>query len=172
MRSLRPRQAAGVAALLTALLGTGWAAPATTGGTPERQPAKPPAPACLRCGGTCDLEPICVCSAGTKKIPTVEYDVDCDSFCVAGCGSAPWPFGRRKPVACGSCDESPGDSPGRVRTKKVLRKESTTKDVDVVERRVEYLCGPCSGRTPATCCGGGEPSRSAPWWTRLIAWWP
>jgi hypothetical protein len=49
-------------------------------------------PACMHCGATCGLVPICVCESGTKKKPKVEFDVKCEPICVAGCGSKPRPF--------------------------------------------------------------------------------
>jgi hypothetical protein len=168
VRSPRLLPAAAVAAL-----GLAIAAPAAE--KPQEKPAAraaAPPPACVRCGATCDLEPICVCSPGTKKVPEVEYEVECERFCVPGCGSRPWPFGRHERPACASCVAEPDTCPAHVRTKKVLRKESVTKEVDVIDRRVEHLCGACSGRPAATCCGDGRPSRPAAWWAPLTAWWP
>lgn len=166
-RSPRPLAVAAVTAIGLALVA------AAEEKSKEAPPARPAAtaPACVRCGATCDLEPICVCSPGTKKVSEVEYEVDCERFCVPGCGSRPWPLGCGRRPACASCVVEPGHCPAHVRTKKVLRKESATKEVDTIDRRVEHLCSACSGRTAATCCGGEAP-RPAAWWTRLTSWWP
>ena len=126
-------------------------------------------PACVRCGATCDLEPICVCSPGTKKVPKTEYDVACEPICVAACGSTPWSRGLRTPAAGCSCVDVPCDCPGRVREVKRLRKQTVEEETCVVERRVEYLCSACSGRTAVGCCGGKE-SRVSTWWARLTDW--
>ena len=172
MRAVRPRHATLAAALFAATLTARAAAPEKMTGKPETASAAPAAPACIRCGATCGLEAICVCSPGTKKIPKVEYEVDCEPICMPGCGSTPWSFGRREPAGCSSCTVEQPACPGRVRTRKLLRKETTEEEICVVERRVEYLCGPCSGRTPATCCGSDRKPRPATWWERLTAWWP
>jgi hypothetical protein len=58
----------------------------------KEKPKEDEKPACMHCGATCGLEPICVCEPGTKKQPKVEFDVKCEPICVAGCGSKPRPF--------------------------------------------------------------------------------
>lgn len=156
-----PRPALTIAALLlVATLSLGASAPGT-------QPGR----SCLRCGATCDLEPICVCSPGTAKESRVEYDVVCDPICIPGCGSSPWPFGRRGPMGCSGRDDGPCDCPGSLRNRKVLRKETREEETCVVERRVAYLCGPCAGRGVAGCCASQAAPRRPNWWEKLTAWW-
>lgn len=171
MRTTRSGQAAVMAVLVAATIAFGAASPEQTK-TSEKGTGASTAPACLRCGATCGLEPICVCSSGTKKKPHAEYEVECERFCVAGCSSAPWPFGRRAAVECTSCAEESCDCPGRVRTKKLLRKTMVDEEICVVERSVAYLCGSCSGRGSASCCDTRPAERRPSWWSKLTPWWP
>lgn len=172
MRTTRSGQAAVMAVLVAATIAIGAAATEPTTKTPEKGTGGSTTPACLRCGATCDLEPICVCSSDTTKKPHVEYEVECERFCVAGCSSSPWPFGHRAAVECTSCVEEPCDCPGRVRTRKLLRKAMVDEEVCVVERSVAYLCGPCSGRGPAGCCDTKPVGPRPSWWSKLTPWWP
>ena len=45
-------------------------------------------PACMHCGATCGLRPICVCKPGTKKQPKFEFDVTCEPICIPEIGRA------------------------------------------------------------------------------------
>ncbi|MFM9009936.1 MAG: hypothetical protein ACKON8_03435 [Planctomycetota bacterium] len=128
-------------------------------------------PACLRCGASCDLEPICVYIPSTKKVPKNTYDVDCEPICLPGCGSSPWGLARQPPASCCDCGETPCDCPGRVRTRKRLRTEIVEEETRVVERKVEYLCRSCSDRGSPSCCRGRR-SSAPTWYARLTAWWP
>jgi hypothetical protein len=139
---------------------------------PERGAERTATQVCLRCGSTCDLEPVCVCTPSTKKKPKVEYEVDCEPICLAGCASRPWRVGHCHPVGCTSCDPEPCDCPSRIRSRKLLRKETTDEDVRVVERNVAYLCGPCAGRASPGCCDQALATPSSSWWARLTSWWP
>jgi hypothetical protein len=128
-------------------------------------------PACMHCGATCGLVPICVCESGTKKKPKVEFDVTCEPICVAGCGSKPWPFGRcNDRVGCTSCCEEPCRCPGWVRNCKKLKKEATDEEVPTIKRKVAYVCDCCAGRCTAGCCGGGRARRAPTWWACLTSW--
>jgi hypothetical protein len=134
-------------------------------------PKKDEKPACMHCGATCGLVPICVCEPGTKKQPKVEFDVKCEPICVAGCGSKPWSFGRRDAhVGCTSCCEEPCGCPGWVRNRKKLQKNTTDEEVPTIKRKVAYVCDCCSGRCTAGCCEVSPHPRPSSWWTRL-AWW-
>jgi hypothetical protein len=129
-------------------------------------------PACMHCGATCGLTPICVCEPGTKKQPKVEFDVKCEPICVAGCSSKPWPFGRchDERVGCTNCCEEPCRCPGWVRNVKQLKKETTDEEVATIKRKVAYICDCCAGRCTAGCCEVTPRPRPTSWWTRL-AWW-
>jgi hypothetical protein len=128
-------------------------------------------PACMHCGATCGLVPVCVCEPGTKKKPKVEFDVTCEPICVAGCGSKPWPFGRcHDRAGCTSCCAEPCRCPGWVRNCKKLKKETTDEDVPTIKRKVAYVCDCCAGRCKSGCCGGGRARRSPNWWACLISW--
>jgi hypothetical protein len=128
-------------------------------------------PACMHCGATCGLAPICVCEPGTKKQPKVEFDVQCEPICVAGCSTRPWPFGRcEKHISCTACCEEPCRCPGWVRNCKKLKKETTDEEVPTIKRKVAYLCDCCAGRCTAGCCEATPHPRPTSWWTRL-AWW-
>ena len=164
MTTIRQRHQATAAILAATMAALGAMAP-------EKEAGQKAGPACLRCGATCDLEPICVCTPGTKKEPKIEYDVDCEPICLAGCGSRPWQFGRRDPVGCTACGLEPSDWPGRVRNRKLLRKETVEEEVCVVERSVAYLCGPCAGRAASGCCGNAADTPAASWWWRLTSSW-
>lgn len=118
-------------------------------------------PSCLRCGSTCGLEPICVCEPGIKKVPRAEYDVACEPICIAGCGSKPWCGRGCTEAGCTTCGPDGDDCPGRVRSRKTLRRETVEDEVCVVNRRVAYLCDACS-RSGVTGCtapgrGGSHP---------------
>ena len=130
-------------------------------------------PACMHCGATCGLVPICICEPGTKKMPKVEFDVTCEPICVAGCGSKPWPFDRcRDRVGCTTCCEEPCRCPGRVRSCKRLKKETTDEEVPTIKRTVAYVCGCCAGRCTAGCCTAGPRPGKIGWWTHLGWLWP
>ena len=138
------------------------------------KPKEDEKPACMHCGATCGLEPICVCEPTTKKQPKVEFDVKCEPICVAGCSSKPWPFGRcHERVGCTSCCEEPCRCPGWVRNCKKLKKETTDEEVPTIKRKVAYICDCCSGECTAGCCGV-EPGRQwlPSWCTSLTLWWP
>lgn len=152
-----------VVALLTAvaLLACGAAA--------KKEPDKPPA--CMHCGATCGLEPICVCEPATKKRQKKEYATETEPVCVAGCGSKPWPFGRdHERAGCTGCCDEPCRCPGRVRACKRLRTETAHEEVATIERRVAYVCGPCAGKDPVGCCDDAPAHRTQDWWTRLLNW--
>ena len=154
--------------IATILVATAVALGATA---PETGAGRKATPACLRCGTTCDLEPICVCTPCTKKKPKVEYDVDCEPICLAGCASRPWQLGTRDSVGCTSCGPEPCDCPGRIRNRKTLRKEMTDEEFCVIERKVVYLCSPCAGRAGSGCCHAAPEAQSPSWWARLTSWW-
>ena len=146
----------------------------------QDQPAKKTAkadttPACMHCGATCGLTPICVCEPGTKKQPKVEFDVECEPICIAGCGSRPWPW--EKCGDRGGCTNGCEDRcrcPSRVRSRKQLKKETVDEDVPTIKRKVAYVCDCCAGRCAGRCDGGGckvvPCLRPSSWWTRL-GWW-
>lgn len=128
-------------------------------------------PACMHCGSTCGLVPICVCEPGTKKNPKVEFDVTCEPICVAGCGSKPWPFGRcHDRVGCTTCCEEPCGCPGWVRNCKKLKTETTDEEVPTIKRKVAFICDCCAGRCTAGCCGATPRPRPASWWASLTSW--
>ena len=154
--------------IATILVATAVALGATA---PETGAGRKATPACLRCGTTCDLEPICVCTPCTKKKPKVEYDVDCEPICLAGCASRPWQLGTRDSVGCTSCGPEPCDCPGRIRNRKTLRQEMTDEEFCVIERKVAYLCSPCAGRAGSGCCHAAPEAQSPSWWARLTSWW-
>lgn len=139
---------------------------------PERTAERTATPTCLRCGATCDLKPVCVCTPGTRKKPKVEYEVDCEPICLAGCASRPWQVGPCHPVGCTSCGPKPSDCPSRIRNRKLLRKETTDEEVCMVERNVAHLCGPCANRAGPGCCDEAPGMQSLSWWARLTSWLP
>jgi hypothetical protein len=118
-------------------------------------------PACLHCGATCGLTPICVCERGTKKKTRIEFESRCEPVCVAGCGG---PLPR---VCCTDCRAEPCACPGRVRVCNRLRAHIVTEEVPAVIRKVRYVCRCCE----ATC--DGPPRHPHRWhWTTLLPWWP
>lgn len=134
-------------------------------------------PACMHCGATCGLTPICVCEPGTKKKPKVEFDVKCEPICVAGCSSKPWPFGRcHERVGCTNCCEEPCRCPGWVRNCKKLKKETVDEEVPTIKRKVAYVCDTCTGCDPVargtgSCCDERCGNEREGWWTRLTSVW-
>jgi hypothetical protein len=125
-------------------------------------------PACMHCGATCGLEPICVCKPGTKKKPVTEYATDCEPFCVPGCSGPPW---CRHGAGCTDCPDDSCRCPGRVRSRKKLSKETRDEEVAVVKRSVAYVCCRCAEQPAAGCCETDPAPRAEvrePWWT---GWW-
>lgn len=135
--------------------------------------AKDEPPACMQCGATCGLVPICVCEPGTKKRPKNEFETTCEPICLPRCGRFPWLSGGPGPrVGCTSCCEEPCRCPSRVRFCKKLKKETVDEEVPVMNRKVAYLCGTCSGHHRARCCGVDSPQQRVTWWSSLTWWWP
>lgn len=132
-------------------------------------------PACMHCGATCGLAAICVCEPGTKKQPKVEFDVECEPICIAGCGSMPWPLGKCGiRVGCTHGCQDPCLDPCRcptwVRNRKRLKKETVDEDVPTINRKVAYVCDCCAGRCTSSCSSVVPCPRPSSWWTRL-GWW-
>ena len=156
--------------LTVALLACGAADKEKTAGKNDAS-KKDERPACMHCGGTCGLVPICVCEPGTKKKPQGEFEVKCEPMCVAGCSSKPWPFGRcHDRVGCTACCEEPCRCPGWVRNVKKLKKETVDEEVPTIKRKVAYVCDTRAG-CGTGCCGVGQSQRPSSWWTYLM-WWP
>lgn len=131
-------------------------------------------PACMRCGATCGLAPVCVCEPGTKKRPKTEFEATCEPLCVPGCGRMPWFLDAcRDRTTCTSCCDEPCACPSRVRFCKKLQKETVDEAKPTIVRKVKYLCRCCAGSCTAGCCGG-ERRRPWPpaWWPNLTWWWP
>jgi hypothetical protein len=129
-------------------------------------------PVCRVCGGTCGLEPICVCEPGTKKKPKTSYSMRCEPVCVPA--PSPWHGGgglRHAPSCTGGpCDGGCGGA--TVRTKKSLLKTIKEEEVDVVTRKIEHVCRHCSGReTASSCTSCTDPGRPRSWlpWAWLFA---
>lgn len=134
---------------------------------------KPAPPSCMSCGATCGLTPICVCTPGTKKQPEPEFSTECETFCVPGCSSRPWPLGHRDSSAtCTSCCDDPAGCPGHVRVRKKLTKKTVDKEVATIERSVNYLCCRCARGPAATSCTTPPPATNTRWSDRLWSWWP
>ena len=134
-------------------------------------------PACMHCGATCCLEPICVCEPGTKKKPKNEYETKCEPICVAGCGSKPWPFDWcHERAGCTSCCAEPCRCPGWVRNRKTLKKETVDEEVPIIKRKVAYVCDACAGCGPVacgtgSCCDERCATGHEGWWSRLTNGW-
>jgi hypothetical protein len=129
--------------------------------------------ACMHCGATCGLEPVCVCEPGTKKNPKVEFEVTCEPVCIPACsqqGWCLWPHAAR--ATCTSCCAEPCDCESRVRYVKKIKKETTDEEVAIVERKVKCVCDCCAGRCAAGCCGAMPRHRPPAWWKSLTCWWP
>lgn len=133
-------------------------------------------PACRICGGGCHLTPVCVCGPATKKKITTSYSMKCEPVCVPEpCLSHHGHHGK-SPRHAGSCTGTACDGScgaASVRTKKTLLKTMTEEQVDVIERKVEYLCRHCAAfdaPTCSSCTGHGPASASRPWWKSLWPW--
>lgn len=130
-------------------------------------------PACMHCGATCGLAPVCVCEPGTKKKPQVEFDVTCEPICIPACSHECWPFGGHASRAtCTACCEAPCECASRVRYCKKIKKETTDEEVPIVVRKVKHVCDCCAGRCAAGCCDTKPRHRPPAWWTNLTWWWP
>ena len=151
-------------------------AKAKTTKDPKKETAGDEKPACMRCGATCGLEPVCVCEPGTKKRPRAEFEVECAPICITGCGN---PFGPRTTCTggcasvaggCTTCGPEACECRGRIRVVKKLERKNVDEEVPTVVRKVKYLCDCCAGRCAAGCCGPAPRHRSASWWGRLLPW--
>ena len=140
---------------------------------PKKATAGDEKPACMRCGATCGLEPVCVCEPGTKNRPKAEFEVECAPVFIAGCGT---PFGRRTGCTegrasvaggCTTCGPEACECRGRIRFVKKLERKNVDEEVPTVVRKVKYLCDCCAGRCAAGCCG---PAPRPSWWSRLLPW--
>jgi hypothetical protein len=161
------------AARFTATLYATVALAATAAAAADATPTAPkpaPKPACRACGGSCGLQPICVCEPGTKKKSTTTYSMKCEPVCVpAPCllhGGNP----HRRPLSCtdSGCDGACAGA--MIRTKKSLVKTVREEEVDIVTRKIEYLCRHCSGSGQATSCRScSAPAAATP---RPPWWWP
>lgn len=126
-------------------------------------------PACMHCGATCGLEPVCVCKPGTKKKPVTEYETSCEPFCVPGCSGPPW---CRRGAGCTDCTDACSHCPATVRFRRKLSKETRDEEVATVKRTVAYVCCRCAARPQTGCCDVGPaawPMLHGAWWQ---AWWP
>ncbi|NBT12288.1 MAG: hypothetical protein EBS56_01620 [Planctomycetia bacterium] len=159
---------------ITALLLAGALSACGAADKPADKPKERKPPACMHCGATCGLAPVCVCEPGTKKRPKVEFEVTCEPICVAGCGGGPrFLDGHAAGTTCTGCREEPCACRGRVRSCKRIRRETVDEDVPTIVRKVGYVCDGCSGRCAAGCCGGGQRRHWLPaWWVNLTWWWP
>lgn len=148
----------------------------TTTPTAKAEPNKAAAAACMHCGSTCKLTPICICKPGKKKQPRNQFETSCEPICVAGCGSKPWPFSRTEAgLGCTGCCDGPGRCSGWVRQRKKLTNKTIDEEVPTIERRVASICQTCAGDgCAATCtaCGCLAPSehRAGGWWARFACW--
>ncbi len=182
------------AAILVALAGLSAPAPAadpSAAPAPPQPPAqkepadkkptdKKPAekkPACRVCGGSCHLTAVCVCEPATKKKTKTTYSMKCEPVCVPEpCLSHHGHHGKgtRHAGSCTgtACDGSCGAA--SVRTKKLLLKTMKEEEVDVIERKVEYLCRHCAefdaAPTCSSCAGHGPASAARPWWKSPWPW--
>ena len=164
-------------ALLLALAGLSALAPAAD---PPAAPAEPATkkPVCRVCGGGCHLTPVCVCEPATKKKTKTTYSMKSEPVCVPEpCLSHHGRHGKgaRQAGSCTgtACDGSCGAA--SVRTKKTLLKTmKEEEEVDVIERKVEYLCRHCAGidaaPTACSCAGHGPAAAPRPWWKSLWPW--
>lgn len=138
---------------------------------PDNADAKNSAqPACRMCGGSCGLEPVCVCEPSTKKRPKTTYSMKCESVCVPAPCLVPGGHGHHHAPACTGVPGGGGCSNAVVRTKKSLLKTVTEEEVDVVVRKVEHICRHCSGIDVAGSCLTCTTPGPAPWQRR--PWWP
>jgi hypothetical protein len=136
---------------------------ATKPATDAKKEAKP---ACRLCGGHCGLTPVCVCEPGTKKKPKTTYSMKCEPVCVPTPRLLPGGHGQAPSCTGQPCDG--GCAAATIRTKKSLQKTITDEEVDVLNRKVEYICHHCSGTEPpsgcVSCTGLGSPMPRRPWW--------
>jgi len=145
-----------------------------TAAATDQRPAAAAAPACGVCGGSCGLEPVCVCEPATRKVKKTSYAMRCEPVCVADgrAGGHAAAAASCTATGCG-CDGS--CSSASIRMRKQLVKTVTEEEVDVIERKIEYRCRHCAGIEAAPSCSAcaghgpaGEPA--VPWWRRLWPW--
>lgn len=164
-----------VAAVLLPLMRSGPAAPeskpAEAKPAKERKDAKQEPrekaererPACMHCGATCGLVPMCICTPGTRKVQKTEYETICDPVCVPCCSGPPWKC-HHGVTNCTACEaECPA---AWVRQRKKLIVEKKDEEKPAIERKVVWVCRGCDAGTPVGCTGGGDAS------PRRSSWWP
>ncbi len=141
--------------------------PAANGPKAAKQDAREKAererPACMHCGATCGLVPVCVCTPGTRKVPKTEYETICDPLCVPCCSGPPWKC-HHGITSCTACAAECPDAWVRQRKKLVVEKKDEEKPA--IERKVAWVCRGCDAGTPVGCTGGGDAS------SRRASWWP
>jgi hypothetical protein len=99
---------------------------------------------CDHCGCQSDCHKICRVVCETKKVPKIEYDCECEDFCVPG------PSCRT--TVCDECGNkkhvyTPGC--GEVRTRTKLVKKETMEEKVVYKWVVQTVCGNCESRCVA-----------------------
>ena len=133
---------------------------------PEAEPEE--IPACIQCGATCGLIPICRCEPATRKKPRTIYESKCELVCEPGVGL----FGHHhlnKPDGCTAC--GPACGPSRICQKKTLIKTVKEEEVCHIKREVGYICRCCAGE----CRGCDSPGCTKPQSRRrppLLDWRP
>jgi hypothetical protein len=128
----------------------------------SRAKAERERPACMHCGATCGLVPVCICMPGTRKIQKTEYETTCDPVCVPCCSGPPWKCQRRA-TSCTGCEAECHDA--WVRQRKKLVAEQKDEERPTIERKVVWVCRGCDAGPSAGCTDGGDAaSRRAGWW--------
>ena len=106
---------------------------------------RPRGDCCSHCGCQCEPTKVCRLVPDTKKVTKIEYECECEDFCVPG-----------KSTRCVSCDECGKrkivytPTCGEVRTRtKLVKKEKVTK-VPICKCVVEDLCPSCAKQCSAS----------------------
>jgi hypothetical protein len=96
---------------------------------------------CESCGCDASCCKVCRCVPSTKKVTKIEYDCECEDFCVPGPSLRTVCYderGKKKIIYTPTCAE--------VRTRKKLVKKETSKTVPTTKWVVENLCPKCASQ--------------------------
>lgn len=93
---------------------------------------------CDRCGGCQQLRKICRPVCETKEVKEIQWDVQCEDFCVPGPSQC-----VKGCKECGQAAKRWIPNCGSVRTRKKLVQKEVTKQVPTVRWVVETVCCEC-----------------------------
>ncbi len=111
---------------------------------------------CQRCGCECDCCKTCRLVCETKKVPVITYECKCEDFCVPGPSDCCVTYDE-----CGCKQKTYTPTCAKVRTRKVLVKKETPKEVPTYKWVVENVCAPCACKCQAETAANQQNAAAA-----------